>query len=96
MSAPNPFEQAAIPTALAIIQALETLFTNIGTDPTQWPVKIDGAAKIFLGQVELQLPVLASAEAGAGITAIGTTLAGWTAKLKAAQLPAGQPVAPAA
>lgn len=82
---PNPFQQAAIPTALAIVQALETLFASLGTDPTQWPVKADGAVKVFLGTVELQLPGLASAEAGAGLAEIGTTLAGWTAKLKAAQ-----------
>ena len=93
MSAPNPFEQAAIPTALAIIQALQTLFASLGTDPTQWPVKADGAAKVFLGTVELQLPVLANAEAGAGVAAINTTLAGWTAKLQAAQTPAAAPAA---
>lgn len=90
----NPFEQAAIPTAIAIVNALETFFASLGTDPTQWAVKADGAAKVFLGTVELQLPVLASSEAGAAVSAVGTTLAGWKAKLQAAQTPAN-PVAPA-
>lgn len=85
MSTPNPLEQAAIPTAIAIIGAMQAFFASLGTDPTQWPLKADGAAKVFLGTVELQLPVLASAEAGAVVTTINTTLAGWTDKLKAAQ-----------
>lgn len=87
MSTPNPVEQAAIPSAIAIIQAMQTFFASLGTDPTQWPLKADGAAKVFLGTVELQLPTLANAEAGAVVTTINTTLNGWVAKLQAAQTP---------
>jgi hypothetical protein len=82
---PNPFEQAAIPSAIQIVEALQAFFTNLGTDPTQWAVKLPGAAQVLLGTVELQGPALAIAEAGALGTAVNTKLAAWLSTLQAAQ-----------
>lgn len=84
-AAPNPFEEAAIPSAIAIIQALQTLNANMGTDPTQWAVKWPGALQVFLGSVELQGPALASSEASALSSAVNSKLASWLSTLQEAE-----------
>lgn len=88
MSTPSPvspFEQAAIPTAIQIVEALQTFFTNLGTDPTQWAIKLPGAAQVLLGTVELQGPALAIAEAGALGATVNGKLSAWLTALQAAQ-----------
>ena len=81
----TPVEQAAIPTAIVLVEAMQTFVTNLGTDPLQVAIKFPGAAQVFLGTAEMQIPVLASAEFGAAQAAVNTKLAGWLASLKAAQ-----------
>ena len=86
MSTPNPIntaEQAAIPTAIAILQAFQTFIANLGTDPLQVAAKFPGALQVFLGTVELQGPALATSELSALQTTVNTTVAGWIAKLNA-------------
>lgn len=85
MSTPNPLEAAAIPSLLAIIEALQTFNINIGPDPAQWALKVPGAFTVLLGTVQLQLPALAVAEGGALQADINTKLSSWAASLKAKQ-----------
>lgn len=85
MSNPNPIEQAAIPSAIAILQAFQTFVTNLGTDPLEVAAKFPGALQIFLGSVELQGPALATSELSALQSTVNTTVAGWISKLQAAQ-----------
>lgn len=80
----NAIETAAIPTAVAILQALQQLLANIGTDPAQAVLKIPGAVDIFVGTVKMQFPSLVSAELGAVQTAANTEIASLIASLKAA------------
>lgn len=89
MSAPNPILVAAAPALLAVVAAIETLIDNVGSDPAQVAVKWPGALQVFLGTVEMQLPVLAVGELGAVQTAAKARLAGFATQLKAAlQAPA--------
>jgi hypothetical protein len=87
MSTPNPFEQAAIPTAIAALQAFQQFETDLGTDPTKWALNYPGAKLKFLGTLSLQLPVLAQAESGALMGAANTQISSWITTLKAAQTP---------
>jgi hypothetical protein len=82
MSTPNPLEAAAIPSAVAVLQALQTFLTNLGTDPTQLAVKAPGALQVFLGTVELQVPALATAEFSALQSTANSKIAGWIASLE--------------
>lgn len=88
MSTPNPILVAAVPSLLAVISAIETLVTNMGTDPAQFVVKWPGALSVFLGTVEMQLPALAISEISAVQAAANTKLAAWATSLKALQAPA--------
>ena len=89
----NPIETAAIPTAVAILTAFETLLANIGTDPAQAVAKLPGAVEVFLGTVEMQFPSLAGAEIGAieteGLSKVGALIT----KLNAAKAAAAAPAA---
>lgn len=78
MSSANP----AAPALIGMLQAVQQFITNIGTDPQQWPVKVPGALTVLMGTVELELPVLAQAEAGAVLTDINAKIA---AKIKSLQ-----------
>jgi hypothetical protein len=79
----NPALAAAAPSLVAALQAIQTFFATIGTDPAQWPVKIVPAQTILLGQLGLQIPALTQAEVGAGFTAADNVISGWITKLKA-------------
>lgn len=81
----NVFEQAGIPSAIAILQAIQSFNTNMGADPTQWAAKFPGSLQILLGSVELQGPALAVAEAGALQAAANSKISGWITALQAAQ-----------
>jgi hypothetical protein len=95
MSTPNPALVAAAPTLITVIGELQTLVTTILTgDPLQIPSRIDGAVKIFLGQLELQFPGFLSAEIGVVETDAVTALGNAKTKLQALTAPATQ--APAA
>lgn len=78
-------EQAAIPTARALLAALNTFVTNLGPDPLKIPLTAPGALQVLLGSVELQAPSLATAEWSALSSAAKSQFAGWDAKLAAAQ-----------
>lgn len=78
-------EKAAIPTAIAALQALKQFEADLGPDPTQWVLTMPGAKLKLLGTLSLQLPVLAKAEAGALGAALGTQVDSWITTLQAAQ-----------
>ena len=82
-------EQAALPTASAVVDALDAFIVNINlTDPTNGPLRLSGALKILLGQIELQAPALATAEGAALQTDALNVLAAWKAKIVALETPA--------
>jgi hypothetical protein len=83
MSSPNPVLAAAAPSLIAALQALQTFFTNLGTDPAQVAVKFPGATQVLLGTLEMELPGLAQAELGALQTAANTKIAAWITSLQA-------------
>jgi len=83
MSTPNPILVAAAPAIIAALKAIEQFSVNIGTDPTQWAVKVPGAFQVLLGTIELQLPVVAAAEAGALQTDVTAKINALIAKLPA-------------
>jgi hypothetical protein len=83
MSTPNPFVAAAGPSLIAVLQALQTFLTNIGTDPTQVAIKFPGALQIFLGSVEMQLPAVATAELTTVQAQASAKIAALIAKLQA-------------
>lgn len=65
MSTPNPVFVAAAPSIINALKAVEQFSTDIGTDPTKWPITVPGALTKLLGTLELQIPVVVSAEGGA-------------------------------
>jgi hypothetical protein len=73
---------AAVPELVAALQAFSQFETDVGTDPTQWPVRFPAAKLKFLGTVGLQLQPLIGAEVTAGEGIINSTTAGWIAKLQ--------------
>lgn len=79
MSIPTP----VIPSAVAVLQAVQAFITNLGTDPLQVAVKFPGAAQVFIGTVEMQLPVLAQSEFSALQNDVNTKIEAWITKLKA-------------
>ena len=83
MSTPNPIEVAAIPTAVAALEALQQFFTNLGTDPLQVAAKFPGALQVFIGTVELQAPTLAGSELSALQSAVNAKIASVITTLKA-------------
>ncbi len=83
MSTPNPVLAAAAPSLINVLQAVQTLITNLGTDPAQIAVKWPGALQVFIGTVEMQLPGLAASEIGALQSEANTKIASWITSLKA-------------
>jgi len=93
MSTPNPIVAAAAPQLIQILQAVQTLVINMGTDPAQIAIKFPGALAVFLGTVEMQLPALAASEIGAAQTAANAKISSWIASLQAQAAPkTGAPV----
>ena len=91
MSTPNPLapmEQAAIPSAIALLQAVQQFIANMGTDPMQWTLKFPGALVALQGAVMLQAPLLANAEGAAVSAQVNDVVSGWITKLQAAEKPA--------
>ena len=88
MSTPNPLtpiEQAAIPSVVAVLEAVQAFIGNMGTDPALWAAKFPGALVALQGAVMLQAPLLANAEGAAVSAQANSTVAGWITKLKAAE-----------
>ena len=91
MSTPNPLtpiEQAAIPSVVAVLEAVQAFIGNMGTDPALWAAKFPGALVALQGAVMLQAPLLANAEGAAVSAQANSVVAGWITKLKAAEKPA--------
>jgi hypothetical protein len=82
VSTPNPIVSAAAPELVAVLQAILQFNANMGADPTQWLLKYPGAVQVLLGTALLQVPALATAEAGAIQGKIDSTIGGWIAKLQ--------------
>jgi hypothetical protein len=78
----DPIVTAAIPTVIAALQAAKQFIANLGTDPAQIPAKLPGAAAIFVGTLQLQVPVLAGAELGAATTDVNAKIDALIAKLQ--------------
>lgn len=81
MSTPNPVLAAAEPALLAVLQSLQTFIANLGTDPLQVAVKFPGAVQVLLGNIELQLPVLAGSEFAALQGQVNAKLEAWVKQL---------------
>lgn len=78
-------EQAALPTAIAVLQAFQTFVSNMGTDPAQFAAKFPGAVQVFLGSVELQAPTLVVSEITALQSTVNSKVSGWISSLQAKQ-----------
>jgi hypothetical protein len=83
MSTPNPVLQAAAPTLIKALQevivAVNTILTG---DPAQIALRAGPAIAILVGQLELLLPVLATAEVGVVNSEATTKLNGLITKLQ--------------
>jgi hypothetical protein len=82
MSSPNPFVSAAAPELIAVLKSIQAFVANLGTDPTQVPIKFPGALQVLLGQIELQLPALAGAEFTTLQGEVNTRISGWISALQ--------------
>lgn len=84
MSTPNPALVAAAPTMIAVLEQFQAMVSTITTgDPATALARVEPAAKIFLGQVELLLPGLATAEIGVLNSAVNSNVASLITKLQA-------------
>lgn len=75
-------EQAAIPSAIAALQAIQQFNTDMGADPTKWVLNYPGASLKLLGTLQMQVPSLLTAEGGAVQTEINGKLSGWITTLQ--------------
>lgn len=87
MSTPNPIEQAAeqaaIPTAIAVLQALKQFKADLGGDPTKLPLTAGPAFLKFTATVELQAPTLANNEWAAVGSTFDSKVDSWISSLQA-------------
>lgn len=83
MSTPNPALVAAAPALIAALQAVQQFNTDMGSNPAQWAANYPGASLKLLGTLQLQLPALASAEAGALQTEVNTKIGSAITSLQA-------------
>jgi hypothetical protein len=80
----SPVLVAAAPTLITALQELQTMVNNILTgDPLTAPARVVPAAEIFVGQLQLLLPGLATSEVGVANTAINAKIAAIIAQLQA-------------
>ena len=83
-STPSPALVAAAPVLLNVLSELQTFFATVLTgDPTQIAMRFDGASKVLLGSIELQLPGLATAEIAVVQSDINAKLTSWKTNLTA-------------
>ena len=83
MSTPNPVLAAAAPSLITILQAVQSMVTNVGTDPMQIAVKFPAAVAVLLATIEMQLPGLAASELGVLEAQTNSKIGGWISQLKA-------------
>jgi hypothetical protein len=81
-------EQAAIPTAISALQAVQAFAINMGPDPLQWVAKYPGSQLILLGTLQNLVPSLLVSEGGAVQAAVNSQINSWITTLKNAQTPA--------
>jgi hypothetical protein len=79
----SPVLTAAAPELIAVIKALQAFNAAMGPDPAKWALNYPGAQLILTGTVLQQVPLLATAEGGAGMTALNNVYEGWITKLTA-------------
>lgn len=79
MSTPNPLA----PIAIAVLQGIQQLIANVGSDPATVALKFPGAVTVFIGSLQLALPGLAATELANLETEANTKLAALIAKLQA-------------
>ena len=83
MSTPNPALVAAAPTLITALQQVQTMINTITTgDPATIGARVLPAAQIFLGQLTLLWPGLATAELGVAQTEINTKISGLITQLQ--------------
>lgn len=84
MSTPNPVLTAAAPTLIQALTLLQTCVNTILTgDPAQIALRAGPASLVLVGQLQLLLPQLATAEVGGVQTEIDAKLTGLITQLKA-------------
>lgn len=88
MNVNDPLIQAAIPTAISWLQAVQQFEVDIGPDPTKWVLTVEPAKLKLLGALGLLVQPLGAAEGGAALGIITSVTNGWISKLKSAQAPA--------
>ena len=76
-------ETAAIPTAIAALQAVQQFNANMGTDPLKWAVNFPAAQLVLVGSLQLLLPSLGQAEGAALINESNAKISGWITTLQA-------------
>jgi hypothetical protein len=83
MSTPNPVFVAAAPSIISALKAVNQFSTDIGPDPAKWALLLPGAFQKLLGTLEMQIPVVFSAEGGALQTAVTAKVNELIAKVQA-------------
>lgn len=91
MSAVNPVLQAAAPSLIKAIQAVQQFETDIGTNVALWPMTVPAAKFKLLGNLALLLPGLEASGVTAAENIINDTTSGWITKLQALAPAASQP-----
>lgn len=85
---------AAAPALNNVLDAINQFGIDIGADPEKWKFTVLPAAQKLLGAVELQVPVVITAEGGQLQGLISTKVQELKAKLAAAVAPPAAQVAP--
>lgn len=83
MSTPNPIVDAAIPSAIAALQAIKQFNLDMGADPTKWVLNYPGASLKLLGTLQMQVPSLLDSEGAAAQATVNTKIDSWIASLQA-------------
>jgi len=83
----SALEQAAIPTAIAALKAVQQFNANMGTDPAKWALNFPAANLVLVGSLQLLVPSLAQSEGGAIITEANTKIDGWISTLNSKLTP---------
>lgn len=89
----NELEVGAIPTAIAFVQILQTLKSDLGPDPAKFPVTGPPALGKALMAAQLQVPGLINNEWSAVSANFDSTTNGWINSLKAKQAQLAAPPA---
>lgn len=96
VSTVNPIEAAAIPTAIAVLQALQTFKNDLGADPLKFPLTVGPAFLKFTANVELQAPGLVNSEWSAISLTVDTKVGSLISSLQAKLSPPQAAPVPAA